>query len=208
MAGKAWVATLEEAAWGKIVLTGTDWGIDGRHQEAVDIMAQLKGVNVPLDDPAVQRKKAEIDEVLALEQADGPWSIKECFQSGPLKIRRRYMLAIGWFLAYTLSLRWTAKVLTGELSTTGIQAMQQLSGINVLVYYFPRTLTTDLGMGHETALQLAAGLSVTYWVFSFIPWWGLDRISRRQPIIWGAFVCGICFLLVRTPELCSRRDVE
>jgi hypothetical protein len=57
----------------------------------------------------VQATKAEIDKALQLEQAAGPWSIMECFINGPLKIRRRYMLAIG------------------------VQAMQQLSGINVLV---------------------------------------------------------------------------
>ncbi|OIW31918.1 putative Myo-inositol transporter 1 [Coniochaeta ligniaria NRRL 30616] len=143
----------------------------GRHQEAVDILAQLKGADVPLDDPAVQRLKAEIDEILALEQADGPWKLKECFVNGPLKIRRRYMLAIG------------------------VQCMQQLSGINVLVYYFPRILTTDLGMGHATALHLGAGLGVTYWVFSFVPWIWLDRISRRKPLILGALGCSLCFLV-------------
>ncbi|CAM1500395.1 Fc.00g095570.m01.CDS01 [Cosmosporella sp. VM-42] len=143
----------------------------GRHQEAVDILAQLKGRDVPLDDPSVQQTKADFDNVLALEQFDGPWSIKECFASGPLKIRRRYMLAIG------------------------IQAMQQLSGINVLVYYFPRILTTDLGLATETALQLAAGLAVTYFVSSLIPFFWLDRIGRRKPLILGAFGCSICFLI-------------
>lgn len=64
------------------------------------------------------------------------------------------------------------------------------------VYYFPHILTVDLGLSHETALQLAAGLAVTYWVFSFIPWIWLDRISRRQPLILGAFGCACCFLIV------------
>lgn len=41
--------------------------------------------------------------------------------------------------------------------------MQQLSGINVLVYYFPHTLTTDIGMDYETSLQVGAGLADTYW---------------------------------------------
>ncbi|KAJ9640200.1 hypothetical protein H2204_003425 [Knufia peltigerae] len=120
----------------------------GRHQEAVDILAQLKGHDTPLDDPAVLTKKAEIDQILQLEHADGPWHIKECFRSGPLKIRRRYLLAI-----------------------------------------------VDLGRSHEFALQLAAGLAVTYWVFSFIPWMWLDKISRRQPLVIGAFVCSFCFLI-------------
>lgn len=82
---------------------------DGRHSEALDVLAQLKGTNTPLWDLSVQATKGGIDEALRLEQAGGPWSIRECFSNGPLKIRRRYILAIG------------------------VQAMQQLSGINVLV---------------------------------------------------------------------------
>lgn len=75
--------------------------------------------------------------------------------------------------------------------------MQQLSGINVLVYYAPHTLTTDVGLSYEPALQVGAGLAVTYWVFSFIGMYCIDKIGRRQPLIWGAFVCGICFFAVR-----------
>lgn len=80
--------------------------------------------------------------------------------------------------------------------------------IFVKVYYFPRILTTDLGMAHETSLHLAAGLSVTYWIFSFIPWLWLDKISRRKPLILGALGCSLCFFVVSPPSdwlfsLCS-----
>ncbi|KAL1845063.1 hypothetical protein VTK73DRAFT_1207 [Phialemonium thermophilum] len=153
----------------------------GRHFEALDVLAQLHGKDTPLDHPDVVRIKEDIDRVLALEHADGPWSIKECFVGGPLKIRRRYLLAIG------------------------VQAMQQLSGINVLVYYFPHILTADLGFSREFSLQLAAGLSVTYFVFSLTPVFFLDRMSRRKPLIIGAFGCAICFLVA---GLLQRDQVE
>lgn len=39
--------------------------------------------------------KTAINEAITLEQADGPWKFSECFKSGPLKIRRRFLLAIG-----------------------------------------------------------------------------------------------------------------
>lgn len=100
---------------------------DDRHHEAVDILAQLKGVDVPVNDPLVQRKKAEIDEILRLEQENGPWKLKECFVNGPLKIRRRYMLAIGKTYQQFGSRQ---NVLIAD---SGVQAMQQLSGINLLV---------------------------------------------------------------------------
>lgn len=47
----------------------------------------------------------------------------------------------------------------------GAQAMQQLSGINVLVFYAPHTLTTDVGMDYEPSLQVGAGLTVTFGYF-------------------------------------------
>lgn len=74
--------------------------------------------------------------------------------------------------------------------------MQQLSGINVLVFYAPHTLTTDVGMGYEASLQVGAGLGLTYWIFSFVGIYCLDKIGRRPPLIWGALVCAICFLCV------------
>lgn len=48
-----------------------------------------------MSDPAVLSKEQEIDHALELEQSGGPWKITECFSNGPLKIRRRYLLAIG-----------------------------------------------------------------------------------------------------------------
>lgn len=74
--------------------------------------------------------------------------------------------------------------------------MQQLGGINVLVYYAPHTMTTDIGLDYETALHIAAGLGLTYWVFSFIGIAFIDRLGRRPPLVLSSIGCGICFLAV------------
>lgn len=74
--------------------------------------------------------------------------------------------------------------------------MQQLSGINLLVFYAPHTLTTDIGMDYKPSLHVGAGLGLTYWVFSFIGIYALDKTGRRPPLIWGALICAICFLCV------------
>lgn len=57
-------------------------------------------------------------------------------------------------------------------------------------------MTTDIGWDYETALQIAAGIGVTYWVFSFVGIALIDRMGRRPGLIWGAFGCAICFLCV------------
>ncbi|RAK93772.1 general substrate transporter [Aspergillus costaricaensis CBS 115574] len=144
----------------------------GRHDEALDILAQLSSRSDTIESPAARALKAEIDRALALEAADGPWRIREVFASGPLKIGRRYLLACG------------------------LQIMQQLSGVNILVYYFPHILTTDLAYADRTALYISASLALTYWVFSLIPVFSLDQMSRRKPLIWGSVICSLSFLLV------------
>ncbi|KUL81393.1 hypothetical protein ZTR_09881 [Talaromyces verruculosus] len=104
----------------------------GRHSEALHVLTQISGNNLAIRDPVVTTLKKDIDDAIALENNDGPWRFSQCLINGPLKIRHRFLLAIG------------------------LQAMQQLSGINVLVFYAPHTLTTDIGMDYMPSLH--AGL--------------------------------------------------
>lgn len=66
-----------------------------RHEEALDVIKQLHGKDKTHQDPEVLKQKHEIDEVVRLEGADGPWKFSEIFQSGPFKVRRRFLLVIG-----------------------------------------------------------------------------------------------------------------
>lgn len=59
------------------------------------MLAQLHGKNISCDHPNVLGLKREIDQVLTMEDKDGPWKFNEIFKNGPLKIRRRYLLVIG-----------------------------------------------------------------------------------------------------------------
>ncbi|OJJ02059.1 hypothetical protein ASPVEDRAFT_132485 [Aspergillus versicolor CBS 583.65] len=144
----------------------------GRHEEALDILTQLSSKTLCDGLGEARKLKADIDRSLAFEESGGSSKFREVFTSGPLKIGRRYLLACG------------------------LQSMQQLSGINVLVYYFPHILTTDVGFEEKPSLYISAGLALTYWVFSLIPVFCLDQMTRRQPLIWGSVICSISFLLV------------
>lgn len=169
--------------WTKFLPESPRWLIKhGRHEEAIDILAQLQGKDIPCDAPTVLEQKRLIDEALALENEGGPWKFSEVFQNGPLKIRRRYIMVIG------------------------IQAMQQLAGINILVYYAPHTLTNDMGFSAREALYVGAGISVTYWVFSFSQVFFLDQMGRRRPLIVGGLLQAVCFLCVSIPSKIAWRD--
>lgn len=50
----------------------TEHYIDNRHGEAIGIIAQVRGKNIDCLDPAVLKQKKDIDDAVALEEADGP----------------------------------------------------------------------------------------------------------------------------------------
>ncbi|KAL2005434.1 hypothetical protein VTN00DRAFT_2645 [Thermoascus crustaceus] len=50
-----------------------------RHDEAIDIIAQVRGKDIDCTDPAVLKQKKDIDDAVALEEADGPWKITEVY---------------------------------------------------------------------------------------------------------------------------------
>ncbi len=155
-----------------------------KHEEATDILTQLHGKGIQCSDLEVIKQKSPIDAALAIENAEGPRKATELFKNGPLKIRRHYLLAIG------------------------AQVMQQLSGIDVLVYYAPHILPTNVGLSYETALQVGAGLADTYWFFSIIGVVFLDQMGRQKPLIWGALGCSLRFQLVCTHFPISIKNVR
>lgn len=61
------------------------------------MLAKLAGKGLTPSHPKVVQQKKAIDDTLALENADGPWKFTEIFKNEPLKIRRRFQLAIGQF---------------------------------------------------------------------------------------------------------------
>ncbi|KAL2848603.1 general substrate transporter [Aspergillus pseudodeflectus] len=165
------VIIILQVAWTLVLPESPRWlSARGRHAEASHVLSQITGKGLSVESPEVAVIKKEIDDAIALEQADGEWKFSECLKDGPLKIRHRFLLAIG------------------------LQAMQQLSGINLLVYYAPHTLTTDIGMEYGPSLHVGAGLGLTYWVFSFVGIYCLDKTGRRPPLVYGALACAICFL--------------
>lgn len=60
----------------------TDRPADGKHEEAIDIIAQRHGNGVQVTEPMVIKQKRAIDSALALESAEGPWKFSERFKNG------------------------------------------------------------------------------------------------------------------------------
>ena len=78
----------------------------------------------------------------------------------------------------------------------GAQAMQQLTGINVVCYYLPYVLTESVGLDGETARLLAAVNAMTYLASTFVGLYFIERWGRRVLLMGGAFGQCCCWLAI------------
>ena len=79
----------------------------------------------------------------------------------------------------------------------GVAFLQQVIGINTIIYYAPTILTT-LGFGKSAALLANAGLGALTVVVTVIMLLVVDRIGRRRPLIYGAIAMAIAMAALGT----------
>jgi SP family arabinose:H+ symporter-like MFS transporter len=95
---------------------------------------------------------------------------------------------------------WTKRLSFPILLAFIIAAFNQLSGINVILYFAPRLL--DLA-GISNTLAASISLGVTNLIFTFVGLWVIDKLGRRMLIYIGSFgyilslgICTIAFLSI------------
>ena len=89
----------------------------------------------------------------------------------------------------------------------GAQAMQQLTGINIICYYLPYVFTESVGLDGSTARLLAAVNATTYFFSTFIGLCFVDRWGRRSLMMYGALGQCCCWLAI-TLLLHAASEVE
>ncbi|KAH8891081.1 MFS general substrate transporter [Thozetella sp. PMI_491] len=142
-----------------------------RHNEAPDrglaVLARLRGQSE--DSPDVQQEMDDILDALALEsKEEGGW--RDLLRPNGISANKRFYLALG------------------------IQFMQQMSGISIVTIYAPTLYTLSLGMSQEAALLLGCFTQLWYLLASFVTWYTIDRLGRRQLFI--SMALGMCLVLV------------
>lgn len=151
----------------------------GREAEAIAVLERLH--NVPLSDPEVQKSFAGIQQAIEHERAASNTGWTALIASDRIQTRKRLFLACF------------------------IQAAQQLSGINALIYYSGTLFSKSIGLtAHESAL-LAGGLNMCLILGSTISIFLIDRVGRRKlliPCIAGmaAVMCAQTGLVKKTQE--------
>ncbi|KAK2590337.1 hypothetical protein QQS21_011980 [Conoideocrella luteorostrata] len=98
------------------------------------------------------------------------------------KLRTRYRVILAWLM----------------------QFMNQISGINLIVYYMPTVLEVNVGMSPGLSRILGGCINLQFAIGSLLPTFALDRMGRRKTMIWGC--CGLGFCMAMVSGLTSQSD--
>lgn len=79
------------------------------------------------------------------------------------------------------------------------------SGINSVCYYLAYILQEYVGYTQEMSLILASVAFTQYAVFSWPPYFYIDKIGRRWTTIWSSLGCAVCMALIAGCLLVERR---
>ncbi|CAJ2503176.1 Uu.00g105700.m01.CDS01 [Anthostomella pinea] len=130
----------------------------GDHAKAARALGQIR--RIPADHPAVLAELAEIQANHDFEMTLGKASYLDCFR-GPMLKR--------------------------QLTGMGLQALQQLTGINFIFYYGTQYFKNS-GISNSFTIQIIT--SVVNVVSTLPGLWAVDKFGRRPLLLWGAI--GMC----------------
>ncbi|KAI0397030.1 general substrate transporter [Xylariaceae sp. FL0594] len=140
-----------------------------RTEEAATILAALNGE--ARNDPMVSTQVANLREAIrASGQLDNKTTFKDLFTGGPTQHFRRMILGFS------------------------SQMMQQLSGCNAVIYYFPILFQRAIGTSSNLALLLGGINMVIYAIFATTSWYFVERVGRRKLYLIGTV--GQCLSMV------------
>ncbi|KAL9948234.1 hypothetical protein D7B24_009259 [Verticillium nonalfalfae] len=136
-----------------------------RHDEARKILWAVETDAKTLDPNGsrINQYMREIQDAVREErEASQAGSYKMLLHDGPQRLRYRTLLGIGG------------------------QFMQQISGINLITYYAPVIMQKSVGLERNLSLLLAGFNGIAYFLTSLIPIWIIDRVGRRNLMLFAA----------------------
>ncbi|OAQ72887.1 sugar transporter STL1 [Pochonia chlamydosporia 170] len=144
----------------------------GMYDEACDVLAALEGNDATADSPTVRTQFSIIKDILDTE----------------------YAVTYSWWQLFTG--RGPAGVVRRMILGAWMQAMNQISGINVTSYYMTYVFIHAIGLNELMARILAAAGSVDYLVFSFLAFFVVERYGRRKVMMTSAAACSLCWIII------------
>ncbi|KAF5314218.1 hypothetical protein D9758_018178 [Tetrapyrgos nigripes] len=141
----------------------------GRDAEAMQVLSDV--YDKPFDDIEVVKEARDIKEAMKLEE-ENAFQWRNLLQRDSVQTGRRVLLA------------W------------GMQCMNQIGGINLVVYYLPTALTDNVGLSRQMALILGGCINIMFPIGSLIPSFFLDQMGRRKPMMICSFFLAICMACI------------
>ncbi|KEQ72815.1 hexose carrier protein [Aureobasidium namibiae CBS 147.97] len=142
----------------------------GRNDEAMQVLCDV--YNGTPDDPKIAREQKDILDALRLERMHGEYKWSQIFKRDEVQTGRRVLLAYG------------------------MQFMNQIGGINLVVYYVPTALQLNVGLTRNLSLLIGGFVQTMFFFGSLVPTFLLDRMGRRRPMMWGSFGLAISMMLI------------
>ncbi|KAI0115553.1 general substrate transporter [Nemania sp. FL0031] len=140
-----------------------------RVDEATTILAALNGES--RSDPRLKTQLGNLRAAIrASGQLDNKTKFSDLFTGGPTQHLRRMLLGFS------------------------SQMMQQLSGCNAVIYYFPILFEKAIGTSQNTALLLGGVNQIVYSLFATTSWFAVERVGRRKLYLIGTV--GQCLSMV------------
>ncbi|KAM0709556.1 hypothetical protein Q7P35_003595 [Cladosporium inversicolor] len=144
----------------------------GKYDEAREVLAALEGHGATPESSSVQAQFNVIKDILDRESLNSYTWWQLISGRGPSGLLRRMILG-AW-----------------------MQAMNQISGINVTSYYMSYIFINALGISELLSRILAACGSVDYLIFACLAYFVIERYGRRKVMMWSAAACSICWICI------------
>ncbi|OAP57836.1 hypothetical protein AYL99_08574 [Fonsecaea erecta] len=138
-----------------------------RHEEARRVIARLEGQETT--NPEVSQFLQILIDTIAHERSAAEVSWREVFSNGEQQTFRRITLG------------------------AGLNFMQQMGGINVVVYYMPVVLTTSFDFSDRLALILTACDFIALMIWGGFGAVLIDRWGRKKLLLLGSVIQGTAF---------------
>ncbi|KAF2455814.1 sugar transporter STL1 [Lineolata rhizophorae] len=144
----------------------------GKYEDALEVIAALQGHGATPDSASVRSQFDVIKDILDREHVSTYSWWQLITGRGPSGLLRRMILG-AW-----------------------MQAMNQISGINITSYYMAFIFINALNMTELRSRILAAAGSVDYLIFSCLAYLVIERFGRRKVMMTSAGACSICWIMI------------
>lgn len=141
-----------------------------RNEEALQVMCDVWDSGP--DGEKVQKMQSDILGALELERKHGEYKWRQIFKRDEVQTGRRVLLAYG------------------------MQFMNQMGGINLVVYYVPSALENNVGLTRNLSLLIGGAVQCMFFVGSLVPTFFLDQMGRRRPMMWGSLGLALSMMMI------------